>query len=49
MKTLQVKAIFKGADGSCGYTHGKEYTLTVWQHSEMGFSNIAIETKPDEN
>jgi len=51
MKKIKVKAIFKGADGSCGYKHGMEYELTVWQHSENGNRNIAIELadKPDEN
>jgi hypothetical protein len=51
MKTIKVKAVFKGADGSCGYKHGMEYELTVWQHSESGHSNIAIELadKPDKN
>ncbi len=50
MKTTKVKAVFKGQDGSCGYKNGMEYTLTVWQHSEGGHRNIAIELadKPDE-
>lgn len=27
--TKKVKAVFKGQDGSCGYTTGMEYTLIV--------------------
>ncbi len=51
MKTIKVKAVFKGQDGSCGYKHGTEYTLTVWHHSADGNKNIAIELadKPDVN
>lgn len=43
MKRVIIKAIFKGQDGSCGYKHGMEYELTLWQHSESGHRNLAIE------
>ena len=51
MKTKKIKAIFRGQNGSCGYEKGREYTLTIWHHSECGHKNIAIElaSKPDEN
>lgn len=29
MKTITVKAIFRGQDGSCGYRNSSEYTLTI--------------------
>lgn len=51
MKKKTIKAVFKGQNGSCGYKTNKEYRLTIWQHSESGHRNIAIELadKPDEN
>ncbi len=50
MKTTKIKAIFRGKDGSCGYSNGREYELKAWQHSEGGHRNIAIElaSSPDE-
>ncbi len=51
MKTKKIKAVFKGKNGSCGYKNGMEYKLRIWQHSENGHRNIAIDLadKPDAN
>jgi len=51
MKSIKVKAIFKGQDGSCGYKHGQEYALTIWNQSKISNENIAIELSdnPDKN
>jgi hypothetical protein len=43
----KVKAIFTGQDGSCGYKHGKEYSL-VLNHTEGGRGKIEIAPFDDE-
>jgi len=40
MRTVKIKAIFKGADNSCGYKTNREYTLIIRHKIE---SNIQIE------
>lgn len=39
MRTRKIKAVFKGADGSCGYKTGNEYTLVV-RHKTNEFIQI---------
>lgn len=34
MKTIKVKAVFKGQDGSCEYNTNKEYTLIIHKNSD---------------
>ncbi len=40
MRTVKVKAIFKGLDGSCGYKKNSEYTLSIRHQTEY---NICID------
>jgi len=47
MAATKVKAIFRGQDGSCGYEHGKEYTILI-SHSDKGRGLIDIVTAGDD-
>ncbi len=38
-RTQKVKATFKGQDGSCGYKHNTEYTLSIG-HRQDEFIHI---------
>jgi len=40
MRTIKVKAIFKGLDNSCGYRTNSEYTLVIYHNSN---ENIQIQ------